>query len=117
MITQRFLGLRPIAYGSFGGRLTVGTGRYLSPRRSEAAHSLAKKVCLPRVEDATSGWRQKARVLAFLLVITSMIWILAQGASAFFQAFNRPLSRGSEWEALASRNVPIPALLLDWQFP
>lgn len=117
MITQRFLGLRPILYGSFGGRLTVRTGRYRSACRSEAADSRAEETCVSRVVVAASGWRKKAGVLAFLLVTAPMIWILAQGASAFFQAFNRPLSRGSEWEALTSRNVPIPTLPLDWQFP
>lgn len=116
MITQRFLGLHPKPYSSFYGRLTVRTGGCRSERRSEAANSLAEEACLPRLEDAAWSWRQKACFLAFLLALFALTWILGQGTTAFFQAFDRPVSRGSEWEALASINVPIPPLPLDWQF-
>ncbi len=117
MITQRFLGLHPIPCGSFNGRLTVRTGRYRSAPPSEAADSLAEEARLSQVEDAAWNWRQKACFLAFLLVMASMNWVLVQGATAFFQSFNRPVSHDSESEALASRNVPIPTLPLNWQFP
>jgi hypothetical protein len=69
------------------------------------------------VDDADWGRQQVACFLAVLLVIASMAYISAQKAAAFLQTFNQPVSRGSEWEALASRNEPIPTLPLNWQFP
>jgi hypothetical protein len=117
MITHRFISLHPIRYSSCGGRLKVRTGRCRCARRSEAVDSLAEEAWLPRVDDAAWGWRQEACFLAVLLVMASMTCIFAQGAAAFLQTFNQPVSRGSEWEALASRNGPIPTLPLNWQFP
>ena len=117
MITHRFISLDPIRYSSCGGRLTVRTGRRRCARRSEAADALVEEAWLPRAGDVAWDWQHVACFLAVLLVAASMAYLYAQGAAALLQTFNHPVSLGSEWEALASRNVPIPSLPRDWPFP
>ena len=117
MITHRFISLHPIRYSSCGGRLTVRSGRRRCARRSEAADALVEEAWLPRADDVAWGWQHVAYFLAVLLVVASMAYIYAQMAAALLQNFNQPVSFGSEWEALASRNLPIASLPLNWQAP
>lgn len=117
MITHRFISLRPIRYSSGGGGLRVRTGRCGCARRSEVADATVAEAWLPRADDVAWGWQHVACFLAVLLVVASMAYIYAQVTAAFLQTFNQPVSLGSEWEAMASRNVPIPSLPRNWQVP
>ena len=88
-------------------------------RAAQRGRRLARRGSLApaRVDDAAWGWRHVACFLVVLLVVPSLAYLYAQGAAALLQTFNDPVSLGSEWEALASRNVPIPSLPRDWPFP
>ncbi len=117
MITDRFISLRPIRHSSCAGRLTVRTAMGGCLRHRQAACSLAEEAFHLRADDIAWGWRQVACFLVVLLVAASMTYLYAQMAAAFLQNFNQPVSLGSEWEALASRNGPITSLPRDWPFP
>ena len=117
MITHRFISLRPIRPSAACGRLRVRTGRCGCARPIEPDLARAEPRRLPGVDDAAWGWRQLGCFLVVLLVTASITYIYAQEAAAFLQTFNQPVSLGSDWEALASRNGPIPTLPLNWQFP
>lgn len=116
VIPQRFISRRSIPCSAVGSRPSVQTGRS-SARQTVAHASLEEEVWVPPMDEVAWTWRQVACFLVVLLLFSSITYIYAQGAAAFFQNLNQPFSPGSEWEALASSNTPIPAFPLNSQFP